>query len=142
MRDVLGDHRFAEALGGDEHAVAAGGEEVEVERGLDGGAVDPGGPGPVEGVHGGDAAEAAAEQAPLEAAAGALLVLDVGEMLEELDRTPAALRGEGDEVVEMLGGVMQAEELEGVSQRSHRASPLQRCGAARAGHRSRRGDAG
>ena len=124
--DVLGDHGFAEALGGDEHAVAAGGEEVEVERGLDGGPVDPRGPRPVKGVHGGDAAEAAAEQPALEAATGALLLLDVGEVLEELGRTPAAFRGEGDEVVQVLSGVVQAEELEGVRKRSHRATPRRR----------------
>jgi hypothetical protein len=110
-------------LGGDEDAVAAGGEEVEVERGLDGGPVDPRGPRPVKSRHGGDAPETAAEQAALEAAAGAFLLLDVGKVLEELSGTPAPFGGEGDEVVQVLGGVMQAEELEGVSEWGHRASP-------------------
>jgi hypothetical protein len=41
------------------------------------------------------------------------LLLDLREVLEELGRTPPAFRGEGDEVIEVLGGVMQAEELEG-----------------------------
>ena len=91
VRDVLGDHRLAQALGGDQDEVAAGGEEVEAERGLDDGAVDGGGPGPVEGVHRGEATEATAEQAPLEAAAGAFLLLDLDEVLEELGRAAAAL---------------------------------------------------
>jgi hypothetical protein len=112
VRDILGDHRLAKALGGDEDAVAAGGEEVETERGLDGGAVDPREPRPVKGRPGGDAPEAAAEQAAIEAAAGAFLLLDVGEMLEELGGTPAAFGGEGDEVVQVLGGVIRAEKLE------------------------------
>ena len=110
-------------LGRDEHAVAAGGEEVEAERGLDGGAVDARGPGPVEGLHGRDAAEAAAEQAALEAAAGAFLLLDLCEVLEELRWAPAALGREGDEVIEVLGRVMQAEELEGLSERGHQGAP-------------------
>jgi len=45
-------------------------------------------------------------------------------MLEELGRTPPTFGGKRDEVVQVLGGVMQAEELEGVSERGHRASPL------------------
>ena len=77
-----------------------------MERGLDGGAIDPRGPGPVESLHGRDAAEAAAEQAAFEAAARAFLLLDLREMLEELRRTPLPFRGEGDEVIEVLGGVM------------------------------------
>ena len=72
--DVLGDHRLAEALRGDEDEVAGRGEEVEAERGLDGGAVDAVRPGPVEGVHRGEAAEAAAEEAPFEAAPGPVLL--------------------------------------------------------------------
>src|SRR5712692_4627606 len=75
VRDVLGDHGLAEALGGDEDAIAPGGDEVEAERGLDGGAVDARGPRPVEGVHGGEAPEAAAQQrlrGALEAGRGAL----------------------------------------------------------------------
>jgi len=127
--DVLGDHRFAEPLGGDEDAVAAGGEEVEVQRGFDGGALDARGPAPVEGLHGGEAAEAAAEQAAFEAAAGALLLFDIGEMLEELGRTPAAFGREGDQVVQVLGGVMQAEELQGVSEGGHRGAPPTPVGA-------------
>ena len=123
VRDVLGDHRLAEALGGDEDEVAAGGEEVEAQGGLDGGAVDARGPGPVEVGHRGEAAEATAQEAAFEAAAGAFLLFDLDEVFEELRRAPAALGGEGDEVVEVRGGVMQPEECEGVREWGHRDPP-------------------
>jgi hypothetical protein len=118
--DVLGDHRLAEALGRDEDEVAAGGEEVEVECRLDGGAVNPGGPGPIEGVHRGEAADPTAQEAAFEAAAGAFQLFDLDEVLEELRRAPAALGRQRDQVVEVRGGVMESEEFEGLSQRSHR----------------------
>ena len=121
--DVLGDHRLAEALGRDEDEVVAGGEEVEVERRLDGGAVNPGRPGPVEGVYRGEAADPTAEETALEAAAGAVLLFDPDEVLEELHRTPAALGRQGDEIVQVRGGVMEPEEFEGVREWGHREPP-------------------
>jgi len=57
----------------------------------------------------GEAAEAAARQAAFEAAAGALLLLRRDEMLEELGGAPAPFGGEGDDIVEVRGGVPQAE---------------------------------
>ena len=78
-----------------------------MERGLDGGAVDPEGRPSREGVHGGDAAEAAAEQAPL-SCGGRAPGADVGEMLEELDRLQRRFVARR-QVAEMLGGAMQAE---------------------------------
>ena len=87
------------------------------ERGLDGGAVDALGPGPVEVAHGGEAAEAAAGEAAFEAAARALLLLALDEMLEELGGAPAAFGGEGDDIVEVRGGVAEAEGGELLSER-------------------------
>jgi hypothetical protein len=110
-------------VGGDEDEVAAGGEEVEVERRLDGGAVDARGPGPIEGVHWGEAADPTAQEAAFEAAAGAFLLLDLDEVLEELRRTPAALGRQRDEVVQVRGGVMEPEECEGVREWGHRDPP-------------------
>ncbi len=89
----------------------------------DGGAVDALGPGPVEVAHGGEAAEAAAGQATLEAAARALLLLALDEMLEELGRAPAAFGGEGDDIVEVGGGVTETERGEVLREWRHRASP-------------------
>jgi hypothetical protein len=109
-----------QALGGDEDDVAGVGEEVQMQGGLDGGAVDALGPVPVEVAHGQEAADAATEQAAFEAAAGAFLLLELGEVLEELGGAPAALGGERDDIVEMGGGVAQAETLEGVRQWGHR----------------------
>ena len=102
--DVLGDHRLAEPLGRDEHDVAARLEEVEAEGGLDEAAVDLRGPVPVEVGHRLEPLEAASGHAPLEAAASAVLLLDVGDVLEELLRAPALLRRRSDEIVEARGG--------------------------------------
>ena len=105
MGDVLRDHCFAEALGRHEDDVARAGEEVEPQRGLDRRAVEALGPRPVEVTHRGEAAEAAAEQAALEAAARALLLLARHEVLEQLGDAPPAFGGEGDDIVEMGRGV-------------------------------------
>jgi hypothetical protein len=121
--DVLGDHRLAEALGRDEDEVTAGGEELEVQGGLDGGAVDARGPGPVEGVHRGEAADPTAQETAFEAAAGAFLLFDLDEVFEELGRAPATLGRQRDQVVQVRGGVVEPEEREGVRKWGHRAPP-------------------
>ena len=123
VRDVLGDHRLAEALGGDQDEVAGLGQKLQAQGGLDGGAVEAFGPGPVKSVHRGEAAEAAAEEAPFETPAGPFLLLDVDEVLKELSGTPAALGRQRDEVIEVGGGVVQPEERERVSERGHRDPP-------------------
>ena len=134
MGDVLRDHGFPQALRRDQDHVPRVGEEVEAQGGFDGRAVDALGPGPVELAHGGEPAEAAAGEAPLEAAPGALVLFPLDEMLEELGRTPAALSGQGHHIIQMGGGVAQAERGELIRQWSHRASPPG-VGVARAGCR-------
>jgi hypothetical protein len=74
---------------------------------LDGGAVDPRGPGPVEGVHRGQAADPTAQEAAFEAAAGAFMLFDLDEVFEELRRVPAALGRQRDQVIQVRGGVME-----------------------------------
>ena len=60
-------------------------------------------------AHGFEALEAAALESALEAALGAVLVLDNGDLLEELERAPTLLGRECDEVVKPVGGGGQAE---------------------------------
>jgi len=103
-------------LVGDEHYVVGLLQEVEAEGRLDSIAVDALGPSPVEVGHGLEAAEAAATEAALEAATGAVLELDAGDVFQDLLGAPAAPGSQGNEVVESLGGVAQAEEAELVSQ--------------------------
>jgi hypothetical protein len=117
--DVLGNHCFAQALRRDEDDIARLGQELEPQDGVDGGAIDALGPGPVEVAHGGESAEAVARQAALQVAARARLVLALPEMLKELGRAPAAFGGERDDIVEMRGGVAEAESGELLSERSH-----------------------
>src|SRR5262245_3147791 len=76
-------HRFAQTLRRDEDDVAGAGKEVELEHGVDDGAINPLGPGPVELRHGGEAAEAAAEQTAFEAPARAFLLFALDEVLED-----------------------------------------------------------
>src|SRR2546428_11614526 len=51
-------------------------------------------------------------------------------MLEELGRAPPAFGREGDDVVEMRGGVTQAEGGEGVNQVAHWTAPRRVAGSA------------
>ncbi len=121
--DVLGDHRLPQPLGRDEDQIAGVGEKLQPERGLDGGPVDALRPRPVKRAHRGEAAEAAAEQAPFEAAPGPFLLFVGDEVFEQLGWTPAPLGGERHEVVEVGGRVVQAQGLEGVRQGWHRGPP-------------------
>jgi hypothetical protein len=121
--DVLGDHRLAEALGRDEDEGAAGSEEVQGARCLDGGAVNPGGPGPIESGHRGEAADPTAQPAAFQAAAGAFRLFDLDEVFDELGRAPTTRGRQRDQVVQVRGGVMEPEELQGLTQRCHRGRP-------------------
>jgi len=56
--------------------------------------------------------------------------VDLREMLEELGRAPPAFGREGDDVVEMRGGVTQAEGGEGVNQVAHWTAPRRVAGSA------------
>jgi class 3 adenylate cyclase len=107
VNQVMGDGIivFLKPLGRDDHDTAGIGEELEAKRGLHGGAVDPAGPPPVELAHRREAADARAGEPPLETAASALLVLLLAEVFEELDDAPPPFGGEGDDIIEVGGGV-------------------------------------
>jgi hypothetical protein len=122
--DVLSEHGFAEALSGDEDEIAALLEELEAESGFDGGAIDGGGPVPVEVGHRFEGADSGAGQATFKGSAGSFLLLGLDEVFEDLGGAPATLGGLGQEVVEMSGGVVKSQGLEEVSKRAaHRCSP-------------------
>jgi hypothetical protein len=114
---------FPRALRRDQHHVARVGEKVEPQGGVDGGAVDALGPGPIELAHRREAADAAASEATLEAPAGPFLLFVLDEMLQELGRAPAPFGGQGDDIVQVRGGIAQAEGGELVREWSHPASP-------------------
>lgn len=101
----------------------AGREKVQAQGRLDGGAIEPLGPGPVELAHGSEPPDPRVREAAFQTAAGAVVLLRVDEMLQQLDGAPAAFGGERDEIAEMGGGVTEAEGLEGVIQRGHRSPP-------------------
>jgi hypothetical protein len=66
-------------------------------------------PVPVVVGHGFEALEAASFESALEPALCAVLVLDDGDLLEELDRAPALLGSERDQVVKTVGRGGQSE---------------------------------
>ncbi len=123
VRDVLGDHRLAQALRRDENDVARAGEEVEVHRGLDGVAVDALGPVPVEVGERLETAELGTPDAALEALLGASALLGLCDVLEELGRVPPPLGGERDEVVELGRGMCEADGLERLGEGGHDDGP-------------------
>ncbi len=117
--DILSDHGLAQALGGHQNEVAVLAQEVELQSGLDRLAIDLLGPAPVEVGHGFEAADLAAGQAPFQASPGAFRVLGFRDVLQELGGTPTFSGGQGDGVVQVSGGVAQAESDELFSQWSH-----------------------
>src|SRR5882672_3129399 len=128
VSDVARNHRLAEALGRDQHDVAAAVEEFKAEGGLDSVAVDAFGPIPLVVGHGVEATDAAASLTTLEDALGSVLSLLVDDEHDSLGRAEAPLGGSGDQVVEVGGGVAQAEGVELLSENrlgrgGHRRSP-------------------
>jgi hypothetical protein len=105
--DVLGDHRFPQPLSGDQNQIVTLDQEVQAQGGVDGGAIEVSGPGPVERTHGGEAPDFRAGEAPLQGTAGAVLEFGLDEVLEELGGAEAPLGGQGDQIVEVGGRVMQ-----------------------------------
>jgi hypothetical protein len=76
QRDVLENHRLANAIGSDDHGVVPGLDAREGEQLFDGLSVDPFRPGPVEVGHGFRGADAGVAGAALEAAFLALALFD------------------------------------------------------------------
>ena len=106
MDDVLGEHRFAEALGADQEDILGAGKEVE------GGAVERGRPVPVPVGDGFDAAEAGGGEPAFDTAALPLLELGSDEVREEDGGAPAVAGGAGKDVVEVVGRPQQPEASE------------------------------
>ena len=128
--DVLGEHGFAEALGPDQDDVLAAGEEVEGEDAFEDGAVEGGRPVPVPVGEGLEASQSGAGESALDAAALSVFELGGDEVFEQHGRASAFAGGQGDEVVEVVGGAMASESAEvslqrrrGCVVRGHRRSP-------------------
>ena len=102
MDDVLGEHRFAEALGADQEDILGAVKEVEGEDAVEGGAVERGRPVPVPVGDGCEAAEAGGGEPAFDTAALPLLELGSDEVLEEDGGAPAVAGGAGKDVVEVV----------------------------------------
>ena len=112
MDDVLGEHRFAEALGADQEDILGAGKEVEGEDAVEGGAVERGRPVPVPVGDGFEAAEAGGGEPAFDTAALPLLEFGSDEVLEEDGGAPAVAGGAGKDVVEVVGRPQQPEASE------------------------------
>jgi hypothetical protein len=133
VRDVLRDHRLAEALWCDEHDVARLGEEVDRERALDDVALDLGRPAVVEVGHGLEATEMAVGEAALQTAAHAIFFFEIDEVLKELCGAPSLLGGEGDQVVELVAGRAQPHGAKSWTEVTHAGPPGRAWRACRSG---------
>ena len=112
----MAEHRLAQALVPDEDDVLAFADEVEREDPVDRRAVELLGPVPFEIGERLEAAEARVAQAPFEPPPRPVVLFGLDERFEQDDRAPAFLRGARDQIVEVLGGVGQAEPLQVIGQ--------------------------
>jgi hypothetical protein len=117
MDEILGEHRFAEAVRCDDDDVFALGQEVEREDAFDRGAMDLRGPGPFEIGQRLVAAETCVMEPALDAVMEPGRELGVRELFEQDDGTPAFLGGAGDQIIEIGRRVDQAELPEVITER-------------------------
>ena len=112
MRDVLSDHRLAQAVAAHQNEIAGFAKKIQRQRAFDDVAFDLGGPGPIEVCHGLEALDAADAQAPLQAPARTFGGLCLGEFFEDLMGRAAGLGDTCDEVIQLRGHGAQADLLE------------------------------
>jgi hypothetical protein len=93
----------------DKDDVLAFGQEVEREDAVDRGPMNLFGPVPLEVGQQLEAAEAGVFQPTLHALACLRVEFGLDELLEQDDRAPAFLGRPGDEIIELVGGVDEAE---------------------------------
>lgn len=77
------------------------------------------GPRPVELDEWFESSQLAAADAPLEASLGALALLGLDDVLEDLRHAPSSLGSEGDQVIELGGCVGQADRAQRIRERAH-----------------------
>ena len=82
MRDVLSDHRFADAIRADQDGVGGVLEKVERHQRFNGGPITVFGPSPVEVAQWLEAADVSVRQPPFEAAASPLFLFPVDQRLD------------------------------------------------------------
>jgi len=114
---ILGEHRLAEAVRRHDDHVFPLRQKVEGQDALDGRAMDLGGPRPFEIRQRLEAPEARVLQAPFDTLPEAGLEFGLDEAFELDDGTPALLRGARDEVIQVGGGVDEAELAQLITQR-------------------------
>ena len=107
--DVFEDHGFAEPVGAKDDEVASLAEEVEGQCGLDGAAVDLLGPVPVEIGDGFESTDFGEFETALETPTDLAIDFDTGELFEDLTGREPFLRGAGQEVIEVVGDVVETE---------------------------------
>ena len=110
MGDVLRQHCLSEAVRTDEDDIVAAGEEVEREDALEGRA-GPSAVGHCQSPVGErlEASESGALEAALDAAALFFFEFGGDDVLEQYGMAPALAGGQGDEVIELVGGVVEPE---------------------------------
>ena len=102
VRDVLGNHGLAQALGGDQNDVAYLGKKVQSKRGFYIAAFDTLGPCPIEIGHWFEAADMATSETTFQTPAGAIRRLEFVDILQELNVAEPPLGCPRDQIVQLL----------------------------------------
>jgi hypothetical protein len=114
--EILGKHRLPQAVRRDKDDVLAFGQEVEREDAVDRGPMNLFGPVPLEVGHRFEAAEARVSQPALHALSRPGVEFGLDKVFEQDDRAPALLCGARDEIIQLVGGVEEAEVPEVITQ--------------------------
>ena len=117
VHEILGEHRFAEAVRGDHDDVLALGQKVQRQDAFDRRPMDRLGPLPLPISHRLEAAQVGVSQAAFDALPQARLQFGMDQAFELHHGTPTLLRRPRDKVIQFDGGVDEPELSELVTQR-------------------------
>src|ERR1700674_419165 len=109
MSDIFSDHGFTQPVGSHENEIPRIGNEVERQGALDRGAVDLGGPMPIEVRHRPETTGSAASKTLLERAVGTVADFGARQFFQKELWRPAGFGGAGDQVVQTGSGGFHAE---------------------------------
>src|SRR3990172_7417185 len=119
MRNVLGNHRFAQSLGRDQNDISMVIQEFQPQASIDQRSVNLLGPVPIVVGHQLESFEFGAASSSFESSLCAILVLDIDDIFEKFRWPPTLLGGQCDYIGDGIGGQGEAERAESQGEVSH-----------------------